>query len=655
LLDFGIAKLLNPELSAQTINATAVGLRPMTPEYASPEQVRGEPITTASDVYSLGVLLYELLTGHRPYRVKSYVPREIERVICEEEPEKPSTAISRVEQVPSADGASRITLTPEFVSKTRDGQPEKLRRRLAGDLDTIVLMAMRKEPQRRYASVEQFSEDIRRHLEGLPVIARKPTLGYRSVKFIKRHKVGVMAAALIVLTLLAGIVATIWQARVAQTERARAERRFNDVRKLANSFLFEFHEAVKDLPGSTPARELVVKRALEYLDNLAQEASHDPSLQRELATAYEKVGDVQGNPYEANLGDTTGALQSYRKSLAIRQSWSASDPTNAQARRELATSHSKIGDMRELTGDLAGALESYRQALAIHEALSTADRSDAQARRDLARSRESIGDTLAKLGDLTRALESHRQALAIYEALSAADRSDAQARRGLAIIYSKVGNTLAGTGDMTGALESVRKSLAIHEALSAADPTSAKTRRELAFSYNQIGDLLWGSGDLVGALENYHRALTIRVALSAADPTNVQARRDLATSYGNVGYTLAQTGDATGALGNYRQSLAIFEALSAADPTNAAARRDLAACYAYFGDVYKILASTTKASVGARIERWHEARSWYQRSLAVTRDMRGRGTLRGSDVGQLDKLASEIAHCDEALAKLQGK
>jgi len=202
LLDFGIAKVLNPEPPFETVESTATGLRPMTPNYASPEQVRGGTITPSSDVYSLGVLLYELLTGHHPYRIKNLTPQEIERIICEEEPEKPSAAISGIEEAPGAGGTTRITLTPESVSATRDGQPEKLRRHLAGDVDNILLTALRKEPERRYASVEQFSDDIRRHLEGQPVIARKDASWYRSAKFIRRNKTGVLSAALASMVLL---------------------------------------------------------------------------------------------------------------------------------------------------------------------------------------------------------------------------------------------------------------------------------------------------------------------------------------------------------------------------------------------------------------------------------------------------------------------
>src|SRR5205085_603109 len=173
------------------------------------EQVRGDAITTASDVYSLGVLLYELLTGHRPYRLVSRAPHDVARVVCEEEPQKPSTAVRRVETYPDGNGTAPIQLTPETVSRTRDGNPEKLRRRLVGDLDNIVLMAMRKEPARRYASVNQFANDIRRHLEGRPVIARKDTVTYRTAKFIKRHKASGLAALLILISLVAGAVATL--------------------------------------------------------------------------------------------------------------------------------------------------------------------------------------------------------------------------------------------------------------------------------------------------------------------------------------------------------------------------------------------------------------------------------------------------------------
>lgn len=209
LLDFGIAKFLKPELSLQTIELTSPAVRLMTPEYASPEQFRGETPTPASDIYSLGVLLYELLTGHRPYRFGGRSPDEMARVVCEEQPEKPSDIIGRVEELPSSDGTDPIALTPESVSRTRDASPEQLRRQLRGDLDKIVSKALQKEPRRRYASVEQLSEDIHLHLESRPIVARSDWLPYRVGKTVRRHRTGAIATGLILLA-FAGVGATVW-------------------------------------------------------------------------------------------------------------------------------------------------------------------------------------------------------------------------------------------------------------------------------------------------------------------------------------------------------------------------------------------------------------------------------------------------------------
>ena len=272
LLDFGIAKLLAAGEVALTV--TLSEHQRLTPAYASPEQVRGEPITTVSDVYALGALLYEILTGQNAHRfsVPRPPPTELLRVVTQEEPVRPGAA---------ATDAS-------------------IARRLRGDLDNIILKALRKDPARRYTGVGAFSADIQRHLENQPVTARKDTLSYRASKFVQRNKIGVALALLVLFTLLGGIIGISWEAQ-------RANRRFNEVRALAHSVVFEYHDAIANLPGSTAVREKLVRDSLQYLDSLAKDAAGDRSLQREMAAAYLKIGDIQGAPYLPNIGDTEGA------------------------------------------------------------------------------------------------------------------------------------------------------------------------------------------------------------------------------------------------------------------------------------------------------------------------------------------------------------
>jgi serine/threonine-protein kinase len=394
LLDFGIAKLINPEISGQSIELTGDRMRLMTPEFASPEQIRGEPITTASDVYSLGVLLYNLLTGHRPYRFKSRSPDEIQRVVCEQDPEKPSTAVTRVVEVDSPDGTT-TTLTPESVSRTREGQPEKLRRRLAGDLDNIVLMAMRKEPQRRYASVQQFSDDIRRHLVGLPVIARKDTFAYRSAKFIRRHRTSVIAAALFVLLLISGIVGISRQARIAAEQRDRARLEAAKAEQVV-AFLKEMLSAVD--PYKSGKSVTVAEVLAEAARRLDQELGDHPEIEAEVRTTI-------GVTYQ-NLGLYDEAEPHLRRALAIREELYGKDhPDVAESLRNLAV-------ILRRKGEFSQAEPLYVDAIAIYRKLKAeATREYAKALNDYALflDQQEKYDEAEEL--LRSSLELHRQLL----------------------------------------------------------------------------------------------------------------------------------------------------------------------------------------------------------------------------------------------------
>jgi eukaryotic-like serine/threonine-protein kinase len=694
LLDFGIAKILKPDTFPDTVQPTGTWDRPMTPAYASPEQVRGLPITTASDVYSLGVLLYELLTGHRPYQVAGSLPHEMARVICEQEPQRPSTVINRIEELIRASGEVTV-ITPQQVSEARAVRPEKLSRLLQGDLDNIVLMALRKEPERRYSSVEQLAQDIENYLQGRPVNARQDTLSYRASKFIQRHKTGVAATALVMLTLLGSTVFSLRQARLA-------ERRFNEVRKLANQYLFEFHDAIETLPGSTPARQLVVKRALEYLDRLAQEARNDHSLQQELATAYLKVGDVQGRPGFANLGDNAGALASYRKALAIRAALLTADAGDASLRREQAVNHDRLGDTLRIMGETATALQHYRQALELRQASLPSGGPDLAAQIELAGSYERIGDQLALLGQRAQAIEHQRRALPSYEQAVASEPQNAQYQRRLFIGLIKLGDRLSAAGDKRAALEHYQQALPLAHKLAAASANNARAQRELAVAHDKVGNGLAALGESAAgneaALAQYRAALRIRETLAAADPQNGEAQRDLATSYGKLaemserlgdlpaalqyvrralvldaalakadpddaqnqldiafdreklGNLLQQQGELLAALAEHQQAAQLRQAAAAKDPDNAELKRDLAGSYAKLGELYLTLAQQHRSSA-QQPQWWAEARANYQRSAALWQELRARRPLQPDEQADAEKVLAALVKWAEAQSR----
>jgi len=692
LLDFGIAKLLDHDQEMTATNVTATAVRLMTPEYASPEQLRGEPVSTATDVYSLGVLLYELLTGHRPYRFKSRLPHDVARVVCEQEPPRPSQSI--------ADGGTR-----NAESKANPQSAIRNPQSLRGDLDNIVLMAMRKEPSRRYASIEQFAEDIHRHLEGLPVRARKDTFGYRAGKFIKRHKIGVSATGLMTVTLLAGVVATLWQARVARAERARAERRFNDVRQLANSFVFEFHDAIQNLPGSTPARALVVKRALQYLDSLAQEAGNDPSLQRELATAYDKLGTVQNTPTVAHLGDSAGAMPSHRKAAALREALVAGDSTNLDYQRELLDSYWNIAVLVNVEGDLPRAVEMLRQQLAMREKLLAADPTNLLDRYNQAGSYTNIGVVLLDMGDVAGALENQQRAMTLREALVEVDPSRTRSQRALSISCEHLGFVTDKLGDTERALDLQRRGLEIREALSAADPHNTDLRLMLVSSHEYLGDIFLKKGNVSEAEKHYRRQLNICEELAAADPLSTQYRKNRATALVKIGDVQAQTGDdheallnyraalqvrealvaanaedtfnrhdlaeahvkiadalvimssITEALENYGKGIEVYESLSAVAPAHAGIRNALADTYWKIGRLHTTIALATKTPNSQKAEHWRAARERFRQSYDIRHDLDGHGISPAygidSSAGSPEKIMEEIVRCDAALKKSQ--
>jgi serine/threonine-protein kinase len=439
LLDFGIAKLLNPGLGPGGTGGalTAAGL--MTPQYASPEQVRGETITTASDVYSLGVLLYELLTGRRPYRLTSTAAAEVERAICYEEPEKPSAAAGR-----------------------------SLRRRLRGDLDNIVLMAMRKEPPRRYRSVEQFAEDIRRHLNGLPVIARPDTAGYRAAKFVARHKAGVAAAALIFLTLAAGIVATLWQAKVAATERDRARLQTAKAERI-NAFLQDMLSYSNPTWASPNWRKDPNVKVSEVVEEAAGRA------EAELAGQPEVLAEVQRTLGNVHSGQARWNQAESLLRAALEKQIRLYGPDHHESAR---TSHDLAVVLFRM-GRLAEAETLFRKALDVYRGEVQRGSSDVSY---LAGALGDLGAMLGQKGD-TKAAELYlREGLQVASKLTGKERA----------IVAMVNNELAGVLYRGGDLNEVERLL--RTAIEEYRKLPAGSYSEMAIGLTNLGTLLLTKG-----------------------------------------------------------------------------------------------------------------------------------------------------------------
>jgi serine/threonine protein kinase/tetratricopeptide (TPR) repeat protein len=697
LLDFGIAKVLDPEWDGE---ATAAVQRPMTPEYASPEQVRGEPITTATDVHALGLMLYEILTGHHAYRAESRDPAAIAHKICYEEPARPSTAAGR----------------------------DRHSKALTGDLDTIVLKALRKEPARRYGSAEQLADDIRRHLDGLPVRARKDTLPYRIGKFLRRNRIPVAAAAAVVAAVTWGFVST-------RAERARAERGFQDTRRLANALIFDIHDAIQPLAGSTEARQMLVKEALTYLDRLSAEVKGDLELQQELAQAYSRLGDVQGGPGAPHLGDTAGALQSYRKAIAFYRAVTAVRPRDAHAQLQLGVCYNKAARALEHSGDvattvadfevahqaaeaalalapddpastvllidietsqigvlrrhrgMAGAMQSSRAALDRASDAARRWPQNGEVRRCLGNAYQEFASCLRHSGDLPGALEYQRKALAVREALLAdeprtpaggwnvagthfyiarvlmemarreeaaaelrkveamgeglaqADPKDMEVQRGLLLAETELCALLPSTSSARDTLPTCRRLVARAEAFALAAAGSIEGPLMRGDAELQLGEALRRSGDRAGAAGLFERARARFAAVRHEHADYVPARRGLADAEFLLAGVLSEQGQTTGALGHYQSALELLEPLAAADHAREL-HGELASAHRRCGDIHARLAAG-----GPVDSHWRDARAEYQRALELLSALRRPHPLTAEQ--ERDRAAAErgLARC----------
>lgn len=582
LLDFGIAKIMAQDTDGQQL-ITQTGFSVMTPEYASPEQIRFDNITTSSDGYTLGLLLCELLTGVLPYDVKRKSPLEIGRIITDSMPGKPSTLLRSARNQASgmdSQGAENTTHAQGERGLQSDfpGHSSQWIRKLKGDLDNIVLKALRKEPERRYGSVRELLQDLRNYRHNLPVSARRETFSYTAGKFIRRHKAGVAAALVTAVLLISLTLVSIWQAKIAREQRTIAEHRYEDVRELANSVLFEFHDAIVNLPGSTSAREMLVERALDYLDRLTIQGSLDPGLYLELAEAYQKVGDVQGNPTNANLGKSEDALESYKKGINMLEALLKQDKKHLQAQILHANLYGKKADVQAWLGNLEEAETAMRISTHHYAGLYKAHPDDPELKMDYVRTLIKNGDLLGNplfpnLGLSGQAAAQYwlaRDILSTYPDIAAENH---QWIRFTGIVYERIGTMLDNADDPDGALDAFSRSMEYRKNLVEMDPLNTDAIRDEAVAYEKLGQIHRKSARVTEAKHNFEQAFDIFKWLADADPHNIQAVQSLAISHlhlGNIHYHDHQPNlnDKLSAQFHFARSQELLQNLHERDPEN---------------------------------------------------------------------------------------
>jgi eukaryotic-like serine/threonine-protein kinase len=495
LLDFGIAKLLGDGPAPE---ATRTLHPALTLDYASPEQVRGDPVTTASDVYSLGVLLYELLAEVKPYEVSGRSLTEVVRLVCEAVPPPPSAKAA----------------------------PPR-RSELTGDLDSIAAKALEKAPADRYGSVAELAADVAAHLAHLPVKARRPSFAYVGRKFVRRHRTGAGVAALALVGLGAAVGAVVRQGRIAERERALAQQRFEQVRQLAHYVIFDLQDGIAKLPGVTTLRRQMVERSLAYLDSLATgQTANDPALQMELAAAYQRLGDVLGRIGDANLGDRAGALASYGKARKLLEAVVARHPQQADARRQLGRLLLSL-DTAQGFDDPKTGTALVERATALWEGLVQEDPVNEDNLRGLASAHFSAS---MRSPEADRGKVVHMQAaLETFEKLLAAKPVDPDRQRNVALCHKYLG-THFFYRDLVPAYEHTRRAVELDSARFAADPHNAQAKMDYTIAVGMLADIHAQREEYDEALQQYQKALALRRELYDADPANAHGRRYLARS-----------------------------------------------------------------------------------------------------------------------------
>ena len=589
LLDFGLAKVFQPTAGGE--GAAVSTMTMLTPGYASPEQVQGGHLTTATDVYSLGVLLYELLTGRSPYTLRSRSPLEVYRAVVEQQPPPASVAASLGEQAgPGAAGVSPV--------------------RLRGDLDKILSKALEKEPERRYASVEDFRRDIDHHLRGFPILAARGNAIYRLGKYVRRHRWSLAASLIVAIGAAAATATVVWQ-------RQQAEMRFNQVRRLAGAVVFELHDAIRDLPGSTAARQLLVERALEYLHNLEASGGKNRELQLEVAAAYQRIGEVQSQPGRGTA-DTAAAVDSFRRGRRLLLDVLGRFPDDAAAQRVLSDLDDDLSRAYQQRGEERAWRELRKEIAELRWREASRHPGDQSYR---ARALYAEAYTLGQESDIPAAMLAYQKALDAHEQALAQQPGDGELQRVTARIHAALGTRFQELNDFPSASGHYAEALRLDKALALAAPNDTRAKMHYSWDLIESGWLEHKMGNRAAAVARFELSLALQEEIAHADPDNLGARIEVAKLKNTIGPTLAEAGNHVKAATYLRDAVVIFDVALARDPGNRDSRFHHAWALSNLADVFVRQASGARVPPARATGHWREALGSYERAAISIRPL----------------------------------
>jgi len=643
LLDFGIAKEI--DLGANEDEQTKT--QAFTLHYASPEQMTGQPITVASDIYSLGALLYRLLSGQVIHARATNLHSQLQAIETTSL-EKPSRAILSQLNIDESDRRKRA-------------------RKLQGDLDDIVLKCLRNEPGARYGSARELIDDIHRYQSHEPVTARRGSFNYRATRWLRRNWLAVSAAAALLVTLTAGFVSTVWQARVAEEQRELAQKRFDLSRSLVKDVLFEFQDKLASVPGTIEARKELVARTKKYLEELGADAQDDPDLLADMALVERRLGDITGNPQNPNIGDTPASRLHYQRAEDLSRRALSLRPKDPRLSLELARTLSARGTFAYWDDDLKLSEASYRAAIPLFEAalkinpareisiqhdtavigLGDVQHWNGQLNEALATYNsvcdarvlaaakdptllDSAGichtrraDTLSWLERYPEATREINLALAIDEAQMKKSPDDNHYAHGYIVTQSKRGEILDWSGHKEEALDAMTQGLLVAERMARIDPSDVRSARNVAQMHSKRGDVLLAMNRTDEAIADYQAGLEANVLVQKRAPTQSEYQRDVASSHKRVGMAYLQSGKGRQAAMHLDEALKFARDRYKENPAAPAVRRDLAVA---LGD--RVLVTGKLAT----------RCSWAAESLVLWQGLDKEGLLGPSDKPQLSSL-----------------